>query len=65
MDILRIKKAQLPTPPPQAPKKRKERKITSASAVNDSNLGESRDAAMEAGSSTGPGTQEGELKKFD
>jgi hypothetical protein len=58
MDILRIKKAQLPSPPPQAPKKRKEKKITSAPAVSESNLGE---ASREAGSSTGPGTQEGEL----
>jgi Myb-like DNA-binding protein REB1 len=56
MDILRIKKAQLPTPPPQAPKKRKEKKITSDPAVNEFNFGESRDPGREAASSKRPGT---------
>jgi len=60
MDILRIKKAHLPSPPVQTPKKRKERKITSAPAVNESSLGENRDDTKEAGSSTGPGTQGGQ-----
>lgn len=60
MDILRIKKAHLPSPPLTAPKKRKERKITSAPAVNESNLGDNRDDTREAGSSTGPGTQVGQ-----
>lgn len=62
MDILRIKKAHLPSPPVQTAKKRKERKITSAPAVNESNFGENRDDTREAGSSTGPGTQEGQPK---
>ncbi|KAH9482558.1 DNA-binding protein REB1 [Psilocybe cubensis] len=54
MDILRVKKAHLPAPPPPSTRKRKERKVTSAPAVNepDTNL-------PDAGSSTGPGTVEG------
>ncbi|KAG5653024.1 hypothetical protein H0H81_002646 [Sphagnurus paluster] len=46
MDILRVKKAQMPAPPPI---KRKERKVTSAEVVEENNMGV-------AGSSTGPGT---------
>lgn len=50
MDILRVKKAQLPAPPvPSAAKKRKERKVTSAAAIEDQDV-------PEAGSSHGPGT---------
>ncbi|KDR83959.1 hypothetical protein GALMADRAFT_55649 [Galerina marginata CBS 339.88] len=55
MDILRIKKAHLPEPPPPSSRKRKERKVTSAPAVNEP---ESRDEGVpEAGTSTGSGTQ--------
>lgn len=49
MDILRVKKAQLPIPPITSPKKRK---ITSAVNVADSDC----DASPTAGSSTGRGT---------
>ncbi|KAF9464388.1 hypothetical protein BDZ94DRAFT_1162036 [Collybia nuda] len=51
MDILRVKKAQLPTPPIVSTKKRKERKVTSAAAI-----AECDGTTLEAGSSTGPGT---------
>lgn len=53
MDILRVKKAQLPTPPIVSTKKRKDRKITSAAAIT-----ECDGVPPEAGSSTGPGTIE-------
>lgn len=46
MDILRVKKAQLPVPPTTATKKQK---ISSAATIIDEDL-------PEAGSSTGPGT---------
>lgn len=49
MDILRVKKAQLPAPPIASPKKRK---ITITSAVT---IADDCDASP-AGSSTGPGT---------
>lgn len=53
MDILRVKKAQLPAPPPTIPRKRKERKVMSAAAVmEDPTVG----MGAEAGTSTGPGT---------
>jgi len=51
MDILRVKKAQLPAPPIASTKKRK---ITSAVAVAEEDSGEA--LSMVAGSSTGPGT---------
>lgn len=47
MDILRVKKAQLPVPPTTATKKQKT--ISSAATIIDEDL-------PEAGSSTGPGT---------
>ncbi|PPQ77681.1 hypothetical protein CVT25_011116 [Psilocybe cyanescens] len=52
MDILRVKKAHLPTPPPPSSRKRKERKVTSAPAINEPDA-----SVPEAGSSTGPGTE--------
>jgi hypothetical protein len=58
MDILRVKKAQVPPTSAVSTRKRKERKVTSAAAIADSDL--QRDAVSiiqaEAGSSTGPGT---------
>lgn len=54
MDILRVKKAHLPALPPVSTRKRKERKVTSAPAVNEPDA-----SVPEAGSSTGPGTSEG------
>jgi len=57
MDILRIKKSQLPAPPPPSnPKKRKERKVTSAAAVNDPEPRDGNSTTPEAGPSSGPGT---------
>lgn len=57
MDILRVKKAQLPIIPATG-KKRKERKVTSAAAVADTEW--SKDMIVtdvpEAGPSNGPGT---------
>lgn len=52
MDILRIKKSVFPGPPAPNPKKRKERKVTSAAAVNESDLRDSNEATPEAGPST-------------
>jgi hypothetical protein len=55
MDILRVKKAQLPAPPITSPKKKEnhyKRKITSAVTVADSDC----DNLPTAGSSTGTGT---------
>ncbi|KAF9481820.1 hypothetical protein BDN70DRAFT_802572 [Pholiota conissans] len=60
MDILRIKKADLPPPPTSVTRKKKERKVTSAAAVTDSpetRMGS--DTAAVIGSSTGPGTTAG------
>lgn len=54
MDILRVKKAQLPVAPSPAGRKRKERKVVSAAAITETDL--QRDVTIEAGSSTGPGT---------
>ncbi|KAG2013292.1 nucleolar protein [Coprinopsis cinerea AmutBmut pab1-1] len=51
MDILRVKKAHAPTDSVANNKKRKSRKITSATIINDDTP-----AQAEAGSSTGPGT---------
>lgn len=56
MDILRIKKAHLPAPTPPNIKKRKERKVTSAAAVNEPDSRDSNSTTPEAGSSSGPGT---------
>ncbi|GLB33968.1 putative myb-like DNA-binding domain containing potein [Lyophyllum shimeji] len=52
MDILRLKKAQMPAPPPVVTRKRKERKVTSAASVVE-------DGPADAGSSTGQGTLAG------
>lgn len=57
MDILRVKKAHIPLLPPVNSRRRKERKVTSAAAITDSDL--QRDVAAvqgEAGPSSGPGT---------
>jgi hypothetical protein len=54
MDILRVKKAQPPAAPPPSGRKRKERKVVSAAAIMETDS--QRDAAADAGSSTGPGT---------
>ncbi|KAF9534704.1 hypothetical protein CPB83DRAFT_866090 [Crepidotus variabilis] len=56
MEILRLKKAHLPTVAPPATKKRKERKVTSAAAVTEFDSRDSNAATPEAGSSTGVGT---------
>jgi hypothetical protein len=56
MDILRIKKAHLPSPPVASTRKRKERKVTSAAAIHDNDGGTAGVAIPEAGSSTGVGT---------
>lgn len=56
MDILRIKKAHLPSPPAASPRKRKERKVTSAAAIHDNDGGMAGVTISEAGSSTGVGT---------
>ena len=53
MDILRIKKAHLPSPPAVNSRKRKERRVVSAAAINDMTAGV---VVPEAGSSTGVGT---------
>jgi len=53
MDILRVKKAQLPVAPPPSGRKRKGRKVVSAAAVTENDS--QRDATTEVGSSTGPG----------
>jgi Myb-like DNA-binding protein REB1 len=54
MDILRVKKAQLPAAPLHIGRKRKERKVVSAAAITESDS--QRDPPAEAGPSTGPGT---------
>lgn len=54
MDILRVKKAQLPAAPPPSGRKRKERKVVSAAAIADADS--QRDAPADSGSSPGPGT---------
>jgi len=69
MDILRIKKAHLPSPPAVSARKRKERKVVSAEAIHD-NDGCTADLTVpEAGSSTGAGTLNhanvGETEKGD
>ena len=51
MDILRIKKAHLPALPPPSTRKRKERKVTSAPAVNDPDSRDSNETTPEAGPS--------------
>ncbi|KAF8204710.1 hypothetical protein BJ912DRAFT_840406 [Pholiota molesta] len=57
MDILRVKKADLPPPPVPSTRKKKERKVTSAAAVSESpDSRASNDTPAAAGSSTGPGT---------
>lgn len=56
MDILRIKKAHLPSPPATSARKRKERKVTSAAAIHDNDGCTAGVTMPEAGSSTGVGT---------
>lgn len=56
MDILRIKKAHLPSPPAVNPRKKKERKIVSQEAIHDTDSGTVGATVPEAGSSTGVGT---------
>jgi hypothetical protein len=53
MDILRIKKAHLPSPPAVSSRKRKERKVVSAEAIPDNDGGMAGVTIPEAGSSTG------------
>lgn len=54
MDILRVKKAQLPAAPLPIGRKRRERKVVSAAAITETDS--QRDLTAEAGSSTGTGT---------
>lgn len=56
MDILRIKKAHLPSPPALSPRKRRDRKIVSQEAIHDTDSGTAGVTVPEAGSSTGVGT---------
>lgn len=56
MDILRIKKAHLPSPPAVNPRKRRERKGVGQEAIHDTDSGTAGVTAPEAGSSTGVGT---------
>lgn len=69
MDILRIKKAHLPSPPAVSARKRKERKVTSAEAIQDNDGCAAGVTIPEAGSSTGAGTLNhvnvGETEKGD
>jgi len=52
MDILRIKKAHLPLPSAPSVKKRKERKVTSAVAVNEPDSRDSNQTTPDVGPST-------------
>lgn len=54
MDILRVKKAQLPAAPLPMGRKRKERKVVSAAAITETDS--QRDPTAEAGSSTSTDT---------
>ena len=56
MDILRIKKAHLPSPPAVNSRKRRERKVVSQEAIHDVDSGTAGVTVPEAGSSTGIGT---------
>jgi hypothetical protein len=56
MDILRIKKAHLPSPPDVNSRKRRERKVVSQKAIHDADSGTAGVTVPEAGSSTGVGT---------
>ena len=56
MDILRIKKAHLPSPPAVNSRKRKERKVVSPAAIHDTDSSTAGVTVPEAGSSTGVGT---------
>lgn len=51
MDILRIKKSVFPGPPAANSKKRKERKVTSAAAVNEPDARDSYETSPEVGPS--------------
>lgn len=53
MDILRVRKAQLPVAPSITPRKRRERKVTSAADIAEDPATVVR---AEAGPSNGPGT---------
>ena len=55
MDILRIKKAHLPSPPAVNARKRKD-KVVSQEAIQDTDSGTAGVTVPEAGSSTGVGT---------
>ena len=56
MDILRIKKAHLPSPPAVNLRKKRDRKVVSQEAIHDTDSGTAGVAVPEAGSSTGVGT---------
>lgn len=56
MDILRIKKAHLPSPPAVNPRKRRERKVVSPEDIHDTESSPAGFTVPEAGSSTGVGT---------
>ncbi|TFK43731.1 hypothetical protein BDQ12DRAFT_193251 [Crucibulum laeve] len=56
MDILRVKKAHLPAVPPPTTRKRKERKVTSAAAINEAGESVATASTGEAGSSTARST---------
>ena len=56
MDILRIKKAHLPSPPAVNSRKRRERKVVSPAAIHDTDSGTAGVIVPDAGSSTGVGT---------
>lgn len=58
MDILRVKKAELPPPPGKRKQKRpSSNKITTPAMVPDSYLENDDDTGVQAGSSTGPATR--------
>ena len=57
MDILRIKKAHLPSPPVgNNIRKKRDRKVVSQEAIHDTDSGTTGVTVPEAGSSTGVGT---------
>jgi hypothetical protein len=57
MDILRIKKAHLPSPPAvNNLRKKRDRKVVSQEAIHDTDSGTAGVTVPEAGSSTGVGT---------
>jgi hypothetical protein len=56
MDILRIKKAHLPTPPAVNIRKKRDRKVVSQEAIHDTDSITTGVTVPEAGSSSGVGT---------